>query len=59
MAESDELDICFNSNHFQHYMMLFYSDISLQYHSRYLVMLVIYNPFSNKKPTKMLKSMVG
>jgi len=24
VTESDELDICFNSNHFQHYMMYFY-----------------------------------
>lgn len=29
-------------------MMFFYSDISLQYHSRHLVMLVIYNRFSIK-----------
>ncbi|WP_234409161.1 hypothetical protein, partial [Staphylococcus aureus] len=26
MTESDELDIRFNSNHFQHYMMFFYGN---------------------------------
>ncbi|AWQ90314.1 hypothetical protein CSC52_0386 [Staphylococcus aureus] len=30
-------------------MMFFYSDISLQYHSRHIVMLVIYNRFSKLK----------